>query len=64
MNTQRNGIRPMQNREMTPHELTITELDDVSGGLRNNQTAWWAAVQNGMDMGQIMAGGRPFCWLN
>jgi hypothetical protein len=61
MNTQKIEIGKPQITEARPHELTTIELDGVSGGIRNNQTEWWAAFQNGMDIGQIMAGGRPIC---
>jgi hypothetical protein len=63
MTTQKDQVRNTQDSEITPRELTTTELNGVSGGLRNNQTEWWAAVQRGMDMGQIMAGGQPVCWF-
>jgi hypothetical protein len=47
--------------EIRPHELTAVEMDAVSGGLRNNQTAWWHAVTRGIAVGEIMGGARVVC---
>lgn len=45
-----------ENRELGELELTAEELEDVCGGLMNNQTEWWAAFQRGMDSA-LLAGG-------
>jgi hypothetical protein len=37
------------------------EMDAVSGGRRNNQTAWWHAVTRGIAVGEIMGGARVVC---
>jgi hypothetical protein len=46
-----------KDREPGELELTAEELDNGCGGLRNNQTEWWAAVQAGMVQGFEKAGG-------
>ena len=38
-------------------ELTADELDEVSGGMRNNQTEAWAYVQIGIMVGRQEASG-------
>ena len=47
--------------EIRPYELTVVEMDGVSGGLRNNQTAWWHAVTRGIEVGEIMGGATVVC---
>jgi len=47
--------------EIRPYELTSEEMDAVSGGLRNNQTAWWHAVTRGIEVGIIMGGATVVC---
>ncbi|WP_128961417.1 hypothetical protein [Bradyrhizobium guangzhouense] len=47
--------------EITPCELTTVELDAVSGGLRNCETAWWHAVTAGIEAGLIMGGATLVC---
>jgi hypothetical protein len=47
--------------EVSPRELTTLELDGVNGGMKNKDTALFAAFQDGIDMGMIMAGARPTC---
>jgi hypothetical protein len=49
--------------EIKPCELTTLELDAVSGGLKNCQTAWWHAVTNGIQAGLIMGGATLDCGL-
>ena len=61
METRKDEISNTQNGEIRPCELTTVELDAVSGGLRNNQTAWWAAVRDGITVGRIMAGATVEC---
>jgi hypothetical protein len=61
MATRKVEISNTQNGEIRPWELTTLELDAVCGGLRNNQTAWWAAVRDGITVGRIMAGATVEC---
>ena len=42
-------------------ELTTDELDDVSGGLRNNQTEAWAAFKAGIVKGLFESGATVSC---
>jgi hypothetical protein len=50
-----------QESEISELELTAEELDDVSGGLRNNQTEVWAAFYSGIVKGVLEAGGSVRC---
>lgn len=61
MDTRKDEISNPQSGEIKPCELTTVELDAVSGGLRNNQTAWWHAVMDGIFVGQVMAGATLQC---
>lgn len=47
-----------KNCEISELELTAEQLDDVCGGLRNNETEWWAAVQVGINRSVENAGGN------
>lgn len=46
-----------QQHEISEFELTIDELNDVSGGLKNNQTAAYHAFMAGVVQGYADAGG-------
>ena len=52
-----------KDRELSELELTAEELEDVCGGLRNNQTEWWAAVQVGIIQGVEKASGGGSCGI-
>jgi hypothetical protein len=47
-----------QQNEISHLELTTKELDDVSGGLKNNQTEAYHAFMAGMVKGYADAGGN------
>ena len=53
MNTQESKISDL--------ELTTEDLDDVSGGLRNNQTEAWAAFKAGIVKGLLESGATVSC---
>jgi hypothetical protein len=46
-----------QQRETRETELTIEEMDRVSGGMRNNETQAWQAFMKGFDKGWTESGG-------
>ncbi|WP_369722707.1 hypothetical protein AB8Z38_01295 [Bradyrhizobium sp. LLZ17] len=50
-----------QQRDVTELELTLEDLNEVNGGVRNNQTEAWAAFAGGILKGFIEAGGHPSC---
>jgi hypothetical protein len=50
-----------QQQEISELELTIEELNDVGGGMRNNQTEAWAAFQGGIVKGLWEAGAQLGC---
>jgi hypothetical protein len=53
MNTQESKISNL--------ELTTEDLDDVSGGLRSNQTEAWAAFKAGIVKGLLETGATVTC---
>jgi hypothetical protein len=63
MNTHKTDIGNTQNDEIGAGELTNADLDGVSGGLRNNETAAWQAFMNGMLKGAIEGGAKVSCWM-
>jgi len=53
-----------QQDEISDLELTTEELNDVTGGIKNNQTEAWGAFQFGIRVGLVMAGGHVSCTMD
>jgi hypothetical protein len=47
--------------EISDLELTTDDLENVSGGLRNNQTEAWAAFKAGIVKGLLESGATVSC---